>query len=73
MCYSATHLEKMDPVREQQWQKVAGLRPADLAVVTNLEYLGVPVYKRSKGMVSLGFGRKRHRAIRKVCDGGHVG
>ncbi|KAL6778992.1 SEC1 [Auxenochlorella protothecoides x Auxenochlorella symbiontica] len=69
MCYSATHLEKMDPVREQQWQKVAGLRPADLAVVTNLEYLGVPVYKRSKGMVSLGFGRKRHRAIRKDREG----
>ena len=42
MCYSATHLEKLDPTREQQWQKVARLTPEDMAMVTNLEYLGVP-------------------------------
>ena len=42
MCYSATHLEKLDATREQQWQKVARLTPDDMAMVTNLEYLGVP-------------------------------
>ena len=42
MCYSATHLEKLDPTREQQWQKVARLTPEDMACVTNLEFLGVP-------------------------------
>lgn len=42
MCYSATHLEKLDSTREAQWQKVARLAPEDMAMVTNLEYLGVP-------------------------------
>lgn len=42
LCYSATHLEKLDATREQQWQKVARLTPDDMACVTNLEYLGVP-------------------------------
>jgi syntaxin-binding protein 1 len=42
MCYSATHLEKLDATRQQQWQKVARLTPDDMACVTNLEYLGVP-------------------------------
>ena len=42
MCYSATHLEKLDGTREAQWQKVARLTPGDMACVTNLEYLGVP-------------------------------
>lgn len=42
MCYSATHLEKLDGTREAQWQKVARLTPDDMSMVTNLEYLGVP-------------------------------
>lgn len=42
LCYSATHLEKLDATREAQWQKVARLTPEDMAAVTNLEYLGVP-------------------------------
>lgn len=42
MCYSATHLEKLDGTREAQWQKVARLTSGDMACVTNLEYLGVP-------------------------------
>lgn len=41
MCYSATHLEKLDLTRQQQWQKVARLTADDMACVTNLEYLGV--------------------------------
>ncbi|KAI3423806.1 hypothetical protein D9Q98_009643 [Chlorella vulgaris] len=64
MCYSATHLEKLDSTREAQWQKVARLAPEDMAMVTNLEYLGVPVRKRSKGG-GITFGRKRRRAVRK--------
>lgn len=63
MCYSATHVEKLDATRQQQWQKVARLTPADMDAITNLEYLGVPVRKRNKGVMS--FGRKRKRAIRK--------
>ena len=49
MCYSATHLEKLDPTREQQWQKVARLTPEDMACVTNLEVLGVPGALRCRG------------------------
>ncbi|PRW58349.1 SM Sec1-family [Chlorella sorokiniana] len=64
MCYSATHLEKLDGTREAQWQKVARLTPGDMACVTNLEYLGVPVRKRAKGG-GITFGRKRRRAVRK--------
>lgn len=50
MCYSATHLEKLDGTREAQWQKVARLTPGDMACVTNLEYLGVP----GEGMLGVG-------------------
>ena len=50
MCYSATHLEKLDPTREQQWQKVARLTPEDMAMVTNLEYLGVPGERQRQAM-----------------------
>ncbi|PSC68723.1 SM Sec1-family [Micractinium conductrix] len=64
MCYSATHLEKLDGTREAQWQKVARLTPDDMSMVTNLEYLGVPVRKRNKGG-GITFGRKRRRAVRK--------
>lgn len=49
MCYSATHLEKLDATRQQQWQKVARLTPEDMACVTNLEYLGVPGEGRGAG------------------------
>ncbi|KAK2079353.1 hypothetical protein QBZ16_003044 [Prototheca wickerhamii] len=67
MCYSATHLEKLDPTREQQWQRVAGLSAEQLSPLARLEYLGVPVYKRSKNKLAatLSFGRKRHRATRR--------
>jgi len=65
MCYCATHPEKLDATKQQQWQKLAMLSPQDMATITNLEFIGVPVRKRSKA-TGLNFGRKRKRAVRKV-------
>lgn len=67
MCYSATHQEKLDPTRANQWQKVARLSHTSMSAITNLEYLGVPVCKRQKGALAgaLSFGRRRRRAVRK--------
>lgn len=65
LCYSATHQEKLDPTREAQWIKVARLTPSDMAVIAHLEFLGVPVHKRSSGRSAITFGRRRKRAIRK--------
>jgi hypothetical protein len=65
MCYCATHPEKLDATKQQQWQKLAMLSPEDMATITNLEFIGVPVRKRSKA-TGLNFGRKRKRAVRKV-------
>jgi hypothetical protein len=65
MCYVATHPEKLDESRADQWRKVTRLTPAQFAAVTNLEFLGVPVFKR-KGAGGLFFGRKRKRNVRKV-------
>lgn len=66
MCYAATHQEKLDPSRQAQWQKVARLSGAEMAVITNLEYLGVPVCKRQRGgLAGISFGRRRRRAVRK--------
>ena len=65
MCYAATHPEKLDAAKQAQWQKLARLRPEDMATVVNLEFLGVPVRKRGKAS-GLVFGRKRKRAVRKV-------
>lgn len=68
MCYVATHPEKMDDTKAGQWQKLAKLSTQDMETITNLEYLGVPVRKRGK-TPALMFGRKRKRAVRKVCSG----
>ena len=65
MCYVATHPEKLDATKQQQWQKLAGLSPEDMTTITNLEFIGVPVRKRGK-TTGLNFGRKRKRAVRKV-------
>ena len=46
LCYSATHLEKLDATRAAQWQKVARLAAADMGTLTNLEFLGVPGERR---------------------------
>ena len=53
MCYSATHLEKLDATRAAQWQKVARLPPPDMATLTNLEFLGVPGAVGGGGAVEL--------------------
>ena len=65
MCYVATHPEKLDATKEQQWQKLANLSPEDMTTITNLELIGVPVRKRGK-TTGLNFGHKRKRAVRKV-------
>lgn len=67
LCYSATHREKLDPTRESQWMKVAGLTPSDMAIIAHLEFLGVPVHKRSKGNTGVSFvgARRRKRGLRK--------
>ena len=67
MCYAATHQEKFDAARQIQWQRIARLTSSEMATILNLEYLGVPVCKRSKGTLTsaMTFGRKRKRALRK--------
>ena len=67
MCYVATHPEKLDASKQSQWQKLAGLTPEDMTTITNLEFIGVPVRKKSKA-TGLNFGRKRKRAVRKVSE-----
>lgn len=66
MCYAATHPDKLDSAKLAQWQKLAKLSDADIATLTNLECLGVPVLKRSKPGRLAGLVRKRNRAVRKV-------
>jgi len=70
MCYAATHPEKLDGAKLAQWQKLARLSDADIATLTNLECLGVPVLKRAKPGRLAGLVRKRNRAVRKVPPGG---
>ena len=65
MCYVATHPEKLDAAKQSQWQKLAGLTAEDMTTITNLEFIGVPVRKKSKA-TGLNFGRKRKKALRKV-------
>ena len=69
MSYVITHPEKMDDARQQQWQRLAHLTDMDMNTINNLELLGVPVKKRggAKSGIGLTFGRKRKRAVRKVC------
>jgi syntaxin-binding protein 1 len=69
MCYVATHPEKLDEQRAEQWRKVTRLTPQQFAAVSNLEYLGVPVYKRASSGSGLFFNRKRKRNVRKDREG----
>ena len=64
MCYMATHPEKMEDSKRDQWVKLGGLSPQDMEAVNNLAYLGVQVMKQTgKGayihapliMLQLGF------------------
>lgn len=69
MCYVATKPEKLDETRAAQWQKVTQLNMSQFLAVSNLEYLGVPVFKRqSKGAHNL-LKQKRKGHIRQVRPG----
>lgn len=46
MAYLATHPEKLDPTKKQQWQKVARLDAQDMSAVCNLAFLNVAVMKQ---------------------------
>eukprot|EP00195_Chlamydomonas_chlamydogama_P015339 CAMPEP_0202894092 /NCGR_PEP_ID=MMETSP1392-20130828/3544_1 /ASSEMBLY_ACC=CAM_ASM_000868 /TAXON_ID=225041 /ORGANISM="Chlamydomonas chlamydogama, Strain SAG 11-48b" /LENGTH=527 /DNA_ID=CAMNT_0049578655 /DNA_START=122 /DNA_END=1701 /DNA_ORIENTATION=- len=62
MCYLATHPEKMDPDKRQQWQTLAKLSPRDMDTVFNLGYLGVQVMKLANKPEKGGlFGKKDKR------------
>ena len=52
MAYIATHPEKLDPVKRQQWQKLARLDDQDMAAVCNLAFLNVAVMKQPGAQVS---------------------
>jgi syntaxin-binding protein 1 len=66
LCYSATHLEKLDETRQSQWQKLARLDGSHVKCLRNLEYLGIPVCKREGGSLSsMSFGRRKKSAVRK--------
>ena len=65
MCYVATHPEKLDEARADQWRKVTRLTPEQFSSITNLEFLGVPVFKRP-GTSCVPFGRKPKKNVRKV-------
>lgn len=53
MAYLATHPEKLDPVKRQQWQKVARLDNQDMATVCNLAFLNVTVMKQAGAQVGI--------------------
>lgn len=52
MSYLATHPEKLDPVKKQQWAKLARLDAQDMDTVCNLAYLNVAVMKQPGSQVS---------------------
>jgi hypothetical protein len=59
MSYLATHPEKLDPVKKQQWAKLARLDAQDMDTVCNLAYLNVAVMKQPGSQVRRrGMGRK---------------
>lgn len=71
MSYLATHPEKLDPVKKQQWAKLARLDAQDMDTVCNLAYLNVAVMKQpgSQASKGLSFGlrgpRKKKATYRK--------
>mmetsp|Transcript_17026 Transcript_17026/g.50813 ORF Transcript_17026/g.50813 Transcript_17026/m.50813 type:complete len:663 (-) Transcript_17026:822-2810(-) len=69
MCYVATKPEKLDEVRAAQWQKVTQLTLHQFLAITNMEYLGVPVFKRHSKGVSKFFARKRKGNVRELRGG----
>lgn len=51
MSYLATHPEKLDPTKKQQWAKLARLDAQDMDTVCNLAYLNVAVMKQPGSQV----------------------
>lgn len=51
MSYLATHPEKLDPTKKQQWAKLARLDAQDMDTVCNLAYLNVSVMKQPGSQV----------------------
>lgn len=66
MSFVATHPEKLDSTKSKQWQKIANLKDKHMHAISNLEYLGVAVYKRDSGSTGLNFGGKKKRQTRKL-------
>lgn len=56
MSYLATHPEKLDPVKKQQWAKLARLDAQDMDTVCNMAYLNVAVMKQPGSQVTHGVG-----------------
>jgi hypothetical protein len=61
MSYLATHPEKLDPVKKQQWAKLARLDAQDMDTVCNLAYLNVAVMKQPGSQVGTMAGRRAHQ------------
>jgi len=72
LCYLATHPEKMDATKRQQWMRVARLEPQDMAVICNLAYLNITVMKQeekqSKGL-TFGLKTKKKKGTRAKRQG----
>lgn len=67
ICFVATHPEKMDDSKAMQWARLADLSDADMAAITSLESLGVPVRKKGTAPKSRIFSRKQQaKQTRKV-------
>ncbi|XP_024530401.1 SNARE-interacting protein KEULE [Selaginella moellendorffii] len=60
MIYAATHPEKLDESKKQQWMKLARLSDGDMAAVSNLEYLGLSVSKKQSGGFALKFSKNKN-------------
>lgn len=69
MCYVSTKPEKLDEMRAAQWQKVTQLTMAQFLAVSNLVFLGVPVFKRQTKGVGNFFNKKRKAHVRQVRAG----
>lgn len=73
ICFVATHPEKMDDSKAMQWARLADLSDADMAAITSLESLGVPVRKKGTAPKSRIFSRKQQakqtRKGREVAEG----
>eukprot|EP00879_Flechtneria_rotunda_P003010 GHRR01003228.1.p1 GENE.GHRR01003228.1~~GHRR01003228.1.p1 ORF type:complete len:663 (+),score=201.56 GHRR01003228.1:278-2266(+) len=72
MAYLATHPEKLDAAKRQEWQQKARLDGQDMAAMCNLAFLNVAVMNKqstqSKGL-SFGFKPKKKKATYRKREG----